>query len=324
MERRGLPMVPPMLAVNGELPPASEEDRWSYEMKWDGVRVVAYVDPAGIELYARSGRDVTANYPELAGLAAHLDRPAIVDGEVVAFDSTGRVSFAALQPRIQAREPRHIRALLAKQSVVYLVFDVLYLDDESLLDSTYAERREVLLDLEIAGPHWQTPPTFEGLAGPAMEVSAAQNLEGVVAKRLDSTYEAGRRSHAWIKVKHVRTQEVVIGGWRPGEGAREGMLGSVLCGVYEGTRLRYVGRVGSGFDHRKLVEMRRKLAPLARETSPFDGPLPRLDARGAHWVEPELVGEAAFALWTPDGRLWHPTWRGLREDKSPQDVVRES
>jgi bifunctional non-homologous end joining protein LigD len=313
-----------MLAVNGELPPASDEGSWSYEMKWDGVRIVCYLDPAGVELYARSGRDVTANYPELAGLAAYLGRPAILDGEAVAFDSTGRVSFAALQPRIQARDPRHVRALLAKQSVVFLVFDVLHLDGESLLDHTYAERHEILRELEIAGPHWQTPPAFEGLAEPAMEVSTAQNLEGVVAKRLDSKYESGKRSHAWIKVKHVRTQEVVIGGWRPGEGGREGMLGSVLCGVYEGEGLRYVGRVGSGFDLRKLKEMESKLAPLARRTSPFDGPLPRLDARGAHWVEPELVGEAAFALWTPDGRLWHPTWRGLRMDKSPREVIRES
>jgi len=145
-----------------------------------------------------------------------------------------------------------------------------------------------------------------------------------VAKRLDSVYRPGRRADTWLKVKNLRTQEVVIGGWKPGEGRREGTIGSLLLGIPGDDGLRYAGKVGTGFTQSSLRELQRLLGPLEAETTPFAGTIPTADARQAHWVAPEVVGEVRFAEWTRDGRLRHPAWRGLRPDKSPSDVVRES
>ena len=324
----GLAYVPPMLATSGTMPPGADQHRWSYEMKWDGVRSVAYVADGQFALYGRSGRDFTAIYPEVSGLAATMPgRKAILDGEVVAFDELGRPSFETLQQRMHGAttggRSRRSPSPGGLPPVSYLVFDLLHLDDFSLLDQPYAERRAALDDLGLAGPRWQVPPAFEGMGAAALATSAHQHLEGIVAKRLQSRYEAGRRSASWVKIKHFHTQEVVIGGWRVGEGSRSGTFGSLLCGVYEDGRLLYAGRVGSGFSQDKLAALMALLSPLARSTPPFDEPVPALDARQAHWVEPVLVGEVAFTQWTRDGRLRTPTWRGLRPDKDPQDVIRE-
>ncbi|WP_020573865.1 non-homologous end-joining DNA ligase [Actinopolymorpha alba] len=323
----GLPYIAPMLATPGAMPRPADEQRWAFEMKWDGVRAIAYAAGGRLALRGRSGRDFTSTYPELSGLADVLDgRDCVLDGEVVAFDEQGRPSFEALQSRMHGLPGRGRGGAGVKASlrpVAYLLFDLLYLDGMPLLDQPYAARRETLSALGLAGPNWQTPPTFPGMGADALDTSARQQLEGVVAKRLDSRYEPGRRSPAWIKVKHLRTQEVVIGGWRIGEGSRAGTFGSLLCGVHERGRLMYAGRVGTGFTQETLAALAAELAPLARATSPFDEPVPTADARDARWVEPVLVGEVAFALWTRDGRLWHPSWRGLRADKDPRDVVRE-
>lgn len=316
----GLPLLRPMLAVTGEMPPAAVHDRWTFEMKWDGVRALAYVLDTRLRLFARSGREITGIYPELAALATAVPaETAIVDGEIVAFDANGKPSFAALQTRMHGLE-RGVTPV----PIAYLAFDVLYLNDTALLDRPYAERRSLLETLDLAGPNWQTPPTFEGLGEAALQTSQAQGLEGVVAKRLDSTYEPGRRAPHWIKVKNVRMQSVVIGGWRTGKDSRASTFGSVLCGVYEAGELRYVGRVGSGFNSDLLSDFTRRFRELARDSSPFDDSVPYEDTRDAHWVEPVLVGEVVFAGWTPDGRLWHPRWRGLRDDLAPADVIRES
>ncbi|HEY8455568.1 MAG TPA: non-homologous end-joining DNA ligase [Actinopolymorphaceae bacterium] len=319
----GLPQISPMLATTGAMPAPADEHRWAFEMKWDGVRILAYAAQGRVVLLGRSGRDYTATYPEISqapGVASLAEQSCVLDGEVVAFDAQGRPSFEALQTRLHS-PPRPATSVVP---VSYLVFDLLYLDSRSLLKEPYRTRRERLLQLGLPRPGWQVPPAFEGMGRAALETSRSLNLEGLVAKRLDWVYEPGRRSPAWLKIKHFRTQDVVIGGWRLGTGSRAGTFGSLLCGVYEGDRLCYVGRVGSGFNQASLRSLAARLKPLVRPTSPFDYGVPAADMRDAVWVEPVLVGEVEFAQWTRDGKLWHPTWRGLREDREPRQVVRES
>ena len=312
-----------MLATAGELPSAPDEQAWAFEMKWDGVRAVVYVD-GDVRVLTRNDREVGATYPELRGLSDALaGRPLVLDGEIVALDEAGRPSFGQLQARMHVQHPSS--ALLAQVPVNLLVFDVLHAGGESQLSRTYDQRRAVLEDLGLDGPHWATPPAFEGDGAAAMAASRSQGLEGVIAKRRVSTYLPGRRSRDWIKVKHIRMQEVVVGGWSPGEGLRAGGLGSLLLGVLDDEgRLVYAGHVGTGFSDRVLADLMARLTGLEQPTPPFADEVPRAHARGARWVSPTLVGEVAFSEWTRDGRMRHPTWRGLREDKSPDEVVRET
>lgn len=316
-------LIRPMLATAGELPGAAVEDDWAFEMKWDGVRAVVYVHRDRIVVRTRNDRDVTATYPELVGLAGALGRAGgVLDGELVALDASGRPSFGELQARMHVQRPT--AALQERVPVSLLCFDLLHHRGRSLLARPYEQRRAALLDLGLDGAHWAVPPAFEGDAQAALEASQTQGLEGVIAKRRQSTYQPGRRSRDWVKVKHVRMQEVVVGGWRPGEGRRAGGVGSLLLGVPDASgRLVYAGHVGTGFTERMLDDLARQLEPLARATPPFADDVPRAHARDARWVTPRLVGEVAFTEWTRDGRLRHPTWRGLRVDKTPADVVRE-
>jgi bifunctional non-homologous end joining protein LigD len=217
-----------------------------------------------------------------------------------------------------------VRALMAQTPATYLIFDVLHLDGRSLLDEPYVERRRALESLALAGPSWQTPPHFEGDGAAVLAASRAQGLEGVLAKRLDSRYFPGKRSDCWLKVKNLRTQEVVIGGWKSGAGRRAGSIGSLLLGVPGPDGLAFAGHVGTGFTDKMLRDLEAQLAPLARDTSPFGTPVPHEHARSAHWVEPSVVGEVVFGEWTREGRLRHPAWRGLRPDKLPDEVVKES
>ena len=319
-----LPMVRPMLAQAGELPPPEQEDRWAFEMKWDGVRAVVYLDRGDLRVLTRNDREVARTYPELRALATELDGHRLVlDGEVVAFDENGRPSFGELQNRMHVQAPS--RELLARVPVSLLVFDLLHLDGTSLVPLPYDERRAALESLDLAGDRWAVPPAFDGQAADALAVSLAQGLEGVLAKRHDSPYLPGRRSPTWTKVKHLRMQEVVVGGWSPGQGRRQGGIGSLLLGVPDGAgRLIYAGHVGTGFSDRALADLGAQLRPDEVPDSPFAEPVPRLHARDAHWVRPRLVGEVAFSEWTRDGSMRHPVWRGLRADKEPRDVVRES
>jgi bifunctional non-homologous end joining protein LigD len=253
-------------------------------------------------------------------------RQVILDGELVAMNEKGRPSFEALQARMHVTNQAQVRRLTTQVPVTYLVFDVLYLDGRSLLDVPYVERRRVLESLQLSGPSWQTPPHFEGGGHAVWEASREQALEGIIAKRLDSRYYPGKRSDCWLKVKNVRTQEVVVGGWKPGEGRRKGAIGSLLLGVprADGSGMDYIGHVGTGFTDKMLRDLEKDLASLARTDSPFADPVPRPQAKDAHWVEPSLVGEVAFGEWTREGRLRHPAWRGLRPDKNVDDVTRES
>lgn len=246
----------------------------------------------------------------------------ILDGEIVALEAGDRPSFARLQQRIHLTRP--LQALLAEVPVVYFVFDVLHLEGQDLTGMPYSARRDVLAGLGLQGEHVRVPANFHGVDGPTMlKAAEVAGLEGVVAKRLISPYRPGKRAgDAWVKVPLVRTQEVLVVGWRPGEGRRLGLLGSLLVAVYdEQDQLTYAGKVGTGFTDRMLRHLEQDLKPLARVASPVPD-VPREDARHAHWVEPVLAGEVQFRNWTPEGRLRHPSWRGLRTDRNISSVRR--
>ncbi len=317
-------LIRPMLCRPGDLP--ERDAGLAYEMKWDGVRAVAYVDGGRVRYVSRNDLDVTVSYPELRGLGDALaSHPAVVDGEIVALDDGGRPSFRLLQQRMHVADAARARRLADTVPVSYMIFDVLHLDGRSTLELSYDERRARLESLHLAGPSWATPPAFVDASGADVFGAAVdQGLEGVVAKRRDSPYRPGQRPGTWVKVKHFRTQEVVIGGWTPGKGARSGDIGALLLGLPEVGGLRYVGKVGTGFTDETLHDLGSRLASLEQTTSPFAGVLPKAQVAGARWAEPALVGEVRFTEWTGERRLRHPSWRGLREDKTPGDVVVES
>lgn len=311
----------PMLAPAGALP--GDDAGWAYEMKWDGIRALAFIDDRRLRLASRTGRDITVAYPELAALGPAAGRPLLLDGEVVAFDD-GRPSFAQLQQRMHVTSAAQAARLSGPIPVCYLIFDVLHLDGHPLLDAPYARRRELLEALNLDDGSWQVPPSFTGYAAAdVLAASREQGLEGIVAKRLDSPYQPGRRSPYWRKIKNVHRQEVVVGGWKPGAGDRAGQIGSLLVGVHGPGGLDYAGHVGTGFTQQTLRLLGARLAPLRQPASPFDGPVPREHARGAVWVQPSLVIEVAFAVWTPEGRLRAASYQGLRDDKDPAEVIRE-
>jgi len=322
-QAKHLPRLAPMLARASRSLPGDERG-WAFEFKWDGVRALVYLERDRLSVLSRSGRNVTSAYPELQGLRVALrGSEAILDGEIVALDERGVPNFGVLQGRMNVSSAEKARALALEHPVAFVVFDLLYLDGAELLQAPYRERRDLLASLELSGSHWHAPPYFEKDGAELLRASLEQGLEGVVCKRLDSRYLPGRRSDAWLKVKHERFQEVVIGGWRPGAGRRSGGIGSLLVGFYEGRSLVYAGRVGTGFSEDVLDDLLARLAPIERPESPFAAGLSRSEARDVHWVEPRLVGEVRFGEWTADGRLRQPVWRGLRSDKQAREVRRE-
>ena len=313
-----------MLATLGGLPP--DDHGWGYEMKWDGVRAIAFVEDGSAQFWSRTGRDVTSSYPELRGLADAAGAARVVlDGEIVAFGDGGWPSFEVLQQRINISSPAQIERLAAQVPVSYVAFDLLCLDGQPLLDAPYAERRALLDQLGLNGRHWQTPPSFTDVSGAdLLNVAELQGLEGVVAKRLTSRYEPGRRSPAWRKVKVRYGQEAVVGGWTRGEGNRAGLIGSLLIGVQGPAGLAYAGHVGTGFTQETLVMLGRRLEPLRRKTSPFAVPVPPEHARAAIWVEPRLVVDVEFGGWTSADIMRAAAYKGLRTDKDPAEVIRET
>ena len=311
--------IAPMLARVGELP--GDDSGYAFEVKWDGVRAIAHVDAGHVTLTGRNGTDFTSRYPEVRGLGEALgSRRTILDGEVVAFDSRGRPSFERLQARMNLASASAVKRRMRDVPVAYVAFDLLWLEGHSTLTLPYADRRKLLAALQLDGPSWRAPAHREGDGAALLEAGKAQGLEGVVAKRLDSPYEPGRRSSAWIKVKVRPSQEVVVGGWLPGEGTRSTTLGALAVGVHDDGRLLYAGRVGSGFTAETLAATMRELEGLRREDSPFDG---RQPPRGTVFVEPRLVAQVQFAEWTRTGTLRAPSFKGLRPDVDPAAVVRE-
>jgi bifunctional non-homologous end joining protein LigD len=314
--------IVPMAARLGPLP--SDDERWAHEIKWDGVRAIAHSEPGRLRFHSRNMHDITPRYPELSKLNRALSHHrAILDGEVVALDADGKPSFGALQRRMHLASESAVRRLAKDAPVTYMIFDLLWLDGHSLMELPYEERRARLAELDLNGDRWRTPEYVAGHGKQMLEATAEQGLEGIVAKRLDAPYEPGRRSPCWVKVKNLYRQEVVIGGWMPGEGRRRERIGALLVGVREDGHLRYAGKVGTGFTEAELDRLAKRLAPLERKTSPFDAPEQPARPRGAVWVEPECVAEVEFREWTQGNQLRAPSYKGLRDDKAPAEVVRE-
>ena len=317
---RAATAVAPMLATLGAPGELDPDETWAYEMKWDGIRAIATVRDGAVTLSSRNGIDLTSTYPELDELGDLDD--CTLDGEIVALDTKGRPNFGRLQERMNLTKPSEVEEARAKTPVVFMVFDLIERGGSSLVKKPYTERRAQLLRTVKSKGVVQVPPAFEGDEAAAMKSSQELGLEGVVAKKADSTYLPGKRSRAWMKLKHHRSQEVVIGGWRPGKGARANRVGSLLLGIPGKDGLEYVGRVGTGIGDKELDAMLVRFGRLERATSPLVG-VPREDASDAHWIRPSLVGEVEFAEWTATKRLRQPSWRGWRTDKKPADVRAE-
>ncbi|MGV0577465.1 ATP-dependent DNA ligase [Mycolicibacterium elephantis] len=297
----------PMLATEGSVAKL-KAGQWAFEGKWDGYRILLEADHGKLSIRSRRGRDVTAEYPQFQALAADLaDHHVILDGEAVALDESGVPSFTEMQNR--ARSTR----------VEFWAFDILYLDGRPLLRAKYTDRRR-LLEALAEGGGLIVPDQLPGDGPEALKHAREKRWEGVVAKKRDSTYQPGRRSKSWIKDKLWNTQEVVIGGWRQGEGGRSSGIGSLMLGIPADGGLQFVGRVGTGFTDKALANLKKTLKPLETDESPFNQRLPRQDAKGVTFVRPELVGEVRYSERTSDNRLRQPSWRGLRPDKEPDDV----
>jgi bifunctional non-homologous end joining protein LigD len=311
--------IKPMMARSGELP--RDEGNWGFEVKWDGIRTICVLDHGHITLQGRNFTDFTPRYPEVRELARELGaRRLILDGEVVAFDAEGRPSFERLQGRMHLASDSAVKRRVRDTPVSYVIFDVLYLDGHSTLPLTYEQRREVLDALDLQGPAWRTPAYHRGEGGALLTATRELGIEGVVAKRLDSSYGPGQRSSAWLKIKNVCEQDVVVGGWTPGEGGRSSTLGALAAGVYEDGKLTYAGKVGTGFTEKTLALVQRELTPLRRDASPFEG---RQPPKGTLFVEPRLVARVELREWTRTGTMRAPSFKGLRDDIDPQDCVRE-
>lgn len=313
-------VVHPMLATAAAPADVEGRDGWRFEMKWDGFRAIARVSGDEVTLTSRNGLDLTPTFPELAVIMDAVRGDAVLDGEIVALDDQGVPRFARIQQRAGLTQPRDVERARRAVGVEFYVFDVLEEGGRPLTALPYTERRarlrKLVRDIDLV----RVPPDVGDDLDAALATSRELGLEGVMAKRADSPYREGRRSRDWLKLKHTLTQEVVVAGWRTGNGARADTIGSLLVAVPDADgRLRYAGRVGTGFSDRDLTAVRTRLDSLARKTAGMDA-VPAEDARDAHWVTPALVGEVEYSEATPDGRLRHPVWRGWRFDKSPAEV----
>lgn len=315
--------IEPMLASLSEMP--CDQRDYAFEFKWDGIRALTYWDGRNLEIQSRNRLDITRRYPELRDLATALGKhPAVLDGEIIAVDDVGLPSFPELQRRMHIEGDALIARMVKEVPITYMIFDVLYADGRSTIELPYTDRQEILQEITLQGSSWRVSPAAIGDGDGMLEAARQHVLEGLVAKRLDSIYEPGRRSPSWLKIKLVQRQEFVVGGWNPEKGDNTNRIGSLLVGYYEprdGKQvLRYAGSVGTGFNaawHAKLVPLLHK---HKRATTPFVDPV---DKPKPVFVAPDLVVEVEYRRW-PTGALMHQAaFKGLRTDKKPSQVVRE-
>ncbi len=320
-----LEFIAPMKATLVAKPPA--EGEWLYELKFDGYRALAFKSGSGVQLLSRNAKDFSARFPEIADAVAALpSRTAIFDGEIVALDEEGRSSFQMLQ----ALETGGERPPLA-----YYIFDLLHHDGADLLDQPLHERRQQLSALlKRAAEPLRYSAEIRGDPARLLDEVRQRGLEGIIGKESNSRYEAGRRSRSWVKLKCVAEQEMVIGGYTPPEGTRK-HFGALLVGYFHGKDLQFAGKVGTGFDEALLQSLHRKMRTLHRAGCPFSN-LPEKqqgrwlqnitprEMKRCHWIKPALVCQVRFSEWTRDGKLRHPVFLGLREDKEAREVVRET
>ena len=314
--------VRPMLATLGTLP--ADDVGWAYEIKWDGMRVIVFVEDGQVRLQSRNDKDLTAAFPEFQSIGTFLgSRSCVLDGEIVVMGDDGKPDFGRLQHRIHLTNANAIKIQAAESPATCVVFDLLHLDGQSLFDLTYDERRRKLEALKLSGASVATADSYRDVKGAeVLRATREADLEGIVAKRRDGRYVQGERGNEWIKIKNERMQEVVIGGWTEGNGERGGSIGALLLGLPEAAGLRFVGKVGTGFsdqDRRSLLDL---LGRSVTKKNPFNPP-DIGEKTPHHFVRPIHVGEVRFSEWTSAGRLRHPSWRGLRSDKKAADVTLE-
>ncbi|MBP2192065.1 ATP-dependent DNA ligase [Nocardia goodfellowii] len=310
----------PMLATAGR--PPDQPGRWAIEMKWDGIRAVIRCDGDSCRFFSRNNRDITRSYPELSSALTELaaGRRFVIDGEITAPEpGTGAPSFGRLQRRMHVLNPSP--ALQREVPVEYFAFDLLELEGESLMSLPYQERRDRLAALDLEGPGVRTSPYWVDVDVPTMVALAHEHhLEGIVSKLLTSTYRPGTRSPAWIKTPFRHTTEAIVAGWLPGSGRFSTTFGSLILGAYDDAgRLVHIGNVGTGWTLPARRALQTDLDRIARSDSPFDIDPPAVVARTAHWVDPTIVADVEYREASPEG-LRHPSWRGIRIDKSPREV----
>jgi bifunctional non-homologous end joining protein LigD len=316
------PAFQPMLAESGWK--AFDDPRWWFEPKFDGIRSTTYLATDATRLVTRSGRDVTHQYPELNAIHELVDQVnAVIDAEIVAFEGDGAHSFEALQQRMNLQGEREIKRMSSQVPVAMVAFDLLWLDGHATVDLPLEERRELLLGIVETDDRLQTISSVAGEGEAFVEAARGLSLEGVVAKRLGSRYQPGRRSPDWRKIKLTNTQDCVILGWTPGQGGRAGTFGALLVGAYDGDELIWIGQVGTGFTHKVLERVLDALRPSIRETPPIADPeLKRI--KGATFVEPKIVCEVEYLEITRrERKMRAPSFKGLRSDKTPEECVLE-
>ncbi|MFP4106826.1 MAG: non-homologous end-joining DNA ligase [Phycisphaerae bacterium] len=312
--------IEPMLAKLGSIP--STPEQWGFEYKWDGMRALLYWDAGTARLESRNLNDVTHRYPDLIPKPDQMpEQNLILDGEIIATDAKGRPSFQRLQKRMHVRGANRIKAAMSRVPVQFYVFDVLWAGGRSTAEEPYTRRREILEALELDHPRWRIPAWHAQQGRAMLRVAEQWGLEGLVAKRLDSIYRPGARSSEWTKIKIVKRQEFVVGGWEPRE-KDDRQIGSLLVGYYdpEAMGLQFAGRVGTGFDaatHEMLVH---NLTRLERTECPFEDPPGGPTAR---YVAPQLVAEVDYRRWPDGGNLQQASFLGLREDIPAGEVILE-
>ncbi len=311
-----------MKALGATRPPF--DDGWATELKWDGMRLQITIADGEVRLSSGSGRNVTSNFPELHAIADAFDPEhhgtVVLDGECVVFDE-GRPSFQRLQNRIHVTNPTN--HLVNTYPVFFVAFDLLVLQGQDLFAIPFQDRRRLLSDSLEDGPNWRVPPYSIGDPNELLDLAKERSLEGIVCKRLDSTYRPGERHPNWVKIKVRLRQEFVVGGWLPGGGGLTGSLGSLMVGVHDPDRddgkLIWAGAVGSGLRDSLRTQLLAELE--TSDVCPFLAE-PDID-KVPTWVTPTMVVEVEFGLWEEGAQLWHPTFCGVRVDRDPSDVQRE-